>query len=996
MRYLTSYRALALIAYAVLAIGACDSDGELNPESFVSDLPDALRDPRDGAAGDGDGDAPSFDDPARAIEEADIVQVADGRLYALSRYGGLHVIDVSDPDALERLGSFTAAHDAEPFEMYLRDGIAFVMYTDWGQYERATADDEYVWTQTSKLLVLDVSAPEAITEVASFTVPGAVSDSRIVGDVLYVVGYRDGQCWGCEQARPLTSIIALDISDPSNVSQVDELQFEDDQGSWGGSRRSIHVTSERIYVSGVEYGTDGPVGSTIQVIDIATPSGELVEAASVEAEGQITSRWQMDEHDGVLRVLSQPPAWDLQAAPVLQTFRIVSSEQLEPLGRIELDLPRPEQLQTVRFDGERAYAITFERTDPLFTIDLSDPAAPVQRGTLEMPGFVYHMVPRGDRVIGLGFDQGNAAGSITVSLFDVSDLAQPAMLSRVNFGGGWATLPEDRDRIHKAFRVLDELGLILVPHSGWQETFCGRSTSGVQLVDYDSARDALTLRGAVPVAGEARRGLVVNERLLTLSDERVESYDISDRDAPELKATTSFTRNVSRMVPLASGAVARITEDFWNTRELMVDFVSPDQVASPESGAGALSLGEILKTNGDTCDAYVWLQDSFALGDRLAVLYRSERWGGGDDGGRAGLLLIDASDPEAPELLSTTDWRFDYGFWWFDGFYDYGVPAARSAIVHTSDAIAMLEASYSDGMTTRWLRVLDVRDASQPGITVVMLPTELGQGGLLVDGDTVVTSHYEDDEGGARFFIDRIDISDPSAPALLRPINVPGTVLHFDGAARRAITADLVRVEREQRSWEECSERFATFEYEYESSADESGWCTGYRQRLHLLRAEDGGAELLDSYAIDAKQALRSSAVGSDVLFASVGTGTYRGWLAVDCWGPCGYQASEPSTLVALSNITGNAFDSSTLEIDEGAWWGWWSPAPIHAIGSHALVIGQDDALIVDATDPLHLQAVRSEPLGGYVQHVATTESDALLSLGRYGARHIEVVEGPE
>ena len=72
-------------------------------------------------------------------------------------------------------------------------------------------------------------------------------------------------------------------------------------------------------------------------------------------------------------------------------------------------------------DGERAYAITFEQTDPLFTIDLSDPASPMQRGALEIPGFVYHMEPRGDRLIGLGFDQGNPDGAITVSLFDVSD-----------------------------------------------------------------------------------------------------------------------------------------------------------------------------------------------------------------------------------------------------------------------------------------------------------------------------------------------------------------------------------------------------------------------------------------------------------------------------------------------------------------------------------------------------------------------------------------------
>lgn len=129
-------------------------------------------------------------------------------------------------------------------------------------------------------------------------------------------------------------------------------------------------------------------------------------------------------------------------------------------------LPRPERLRSVRFDGDRAYAITFEQTDPLFTIDLGEPAAPVQARELEIPGWVFHMHPQGDRVLGLGFDDGNAAGSLTVSLFDVSDLESPGLLSRVNFGGDYGWLAEDQDRIHKAFNILDEENLILVPFSG--------------------------------------------------------------------------------------------------------------------------------------------------------------------------------------------------------------------------------------------------------------------------------------------------------------------------------------------------------------------------------------------------------------------------------------------------------------------------------------------------------------------------------------------------
>jgi hypothetical protein len=47
-----------------------------------------------------------------------------------------------------------------------------------------------------------------------------------------------------------------------------------------------------------------------------------------------------------------------------------------------------------RFDGPRAFVVTFERVDPLWTIDLSKPAEPRALGHLEIPGFVDHLEPR--------------------------------------------------------------------------------------------------------------------------------------------------------------------------------------------------------------------------------------------------------------------------------------------------------------------------------------------------------------------------------------------------------------------------------------------------------------------------------------------------------------------------------------------------------------------------------------------------------------------------
>src|SRR5690606_36364690 len=116
---------------------------------------------------------------------------------------------------------------------------------------------------------------------------------------------------------------------------------------------------------------------------------------------------------------------------------------------------------------------------------------PTQTGELEMPGWVFRMEPRGDRLAGFGFDDtrmGNAR--IAVSLFDVGDLRRPRMLERVRFGARGSTFVEDQDRIHKSVRLLDDRGLALVPFASRavrSSAQCRGARIGVQLIDI--ARD---------------------------------------------------------------------------------------------------------------------------------------------------------------------------------------------------------------------------------------------------------------------------------------------------------------------------------------------------------------------------------------------------------------------------------------------------------------------------------------------------------------------------
>ena len=115
-----------------------------------------------------------------------------------------------------------------------------------------------------------------------------------------------------------------------------------------------------------------------------------------------------------------------------------AGDQLVVVGKVG-GLGAGEQIYSVRFAGAVGYVATFRQTDPLYTLDLSDPAQPRVVGQLLLSGYSSYLYPvDATHLIGIGQDA-NALGQTTgtqISLFDVSDLAAPVRLAvyDVQFG----------------------------------------------------------------------------------------------------------------------------------------------------------------------------------------------------------------------------------------------------------------------------------------------------------------------------------------------------------------------------------------------------------------------------------------------------------------------------------------------------------------------------------------------------------------------------------
>ncbi len=191
--------------------------------------------------------------------------------------------------------------------------------------------------------------------------------------------------------------------------------------------------------------------------------GSASYVASGKVPGRMLNQFAMSEHEGHLRVAVTEEDWT-GATPSRSSVRVLRAEagELVEVGMVG-GLGVTEQIYAVRFLGPTAYVVTFRQVDPLYVVDLSDPTAPRAVGELKIPGYSAYLHPVGDGLLlGVGQDatlEGRTQGT-QLSLFDVSDPANPVQLSRLLIGGS-----SEAEWDHHAFLFWPEDGTIVIPTS---------------------------------------------------------------------------------------------------------------------------------------------------------------------------------------------------------------------------------------------------------------------------------------------------------------------------------------------------------------------------------------------------------------------------------------------------------------------------------------------------------------------------------------------------
>ena len=238
----------------------------------------------------------------------------------------------------------------------------------------------------------------------------------------------------------MTLLIAIDLQ-PANSEQPVVSQAVCYMEPTSG----IYVSENAIYLTQVDYSNSTPRTFIHKYAFSSDTTGESVEEISYAGSGVVdgtisgsSSDFRINEYADHLRLVTTRFTDDTSDLFDHNLFVLAQSDTAPELN-IVATLPseeRPaeigkpnEDLYGVRFLGDTLYLVTFERTDPLYVLDLSEATDPAIAGELTVPGFSDFLHPvSSELLLGLGQDENRA---VKLELFNVASIANPYSLGTV-------------------------------------------------------------------------------------------------------------------------------------------------------------------------------------------------------------------------------------------------------------------------------------------------------------------------------------------------------------------------------------------------------------------------------------------------------------------------------------------------------------------------------------------------------------------------------------
>ena len=396
------------------------------------------------------------------VDEGDIVKTDGTYLYILREYE-LIIMQVNGKEVTETSNTMIGAvvdneeqengailySEKMPMEMYICGDRAAVISSC--QSYSDMPDGSYDSQSYTCVDIYDITNREEPTLVSSLGQDGYTIASRMIGETLFLATsyypsepvegqpetfapciYRSG-----ERAPMECGSIAMMPNDDTMTFSVLASYSIPDAGvvstqSILGGGDTVYMNHDNLYLCRLVYSdtTQEPVNEDPYVVTAHTQSvdtvitryavseNKLSYAASGSVAGGLLNQFSLDEKDGKLRVVTTEDRTSYRVyvdeANSFENYKQDSSDRSNDLFVLDQDLKvvgsvtgiaDGEQIYSARFDGDFGYLCTYRTTDPIFAVDLSDPAAPKVIGEVKLSGYSdYLHVWSGDLLFGLGME----------------------------------------------------------------------------------------------------------------------------------------------------------------------------------------------------------------------------------------------------------------------------------------------------------------------------------------------------------------------------------------------------------------------------------------------------------------------------------------------------------------------------------------------------------------------------------------------------------------
>ena len=377
-----------------------------------------------------------------------------GSLIAARRIGNAVHTVVSDGDTA-----------APPYETYPAD------------LDTCGVDWKIAKAKFDKLKAQNEAKIRAQTALGSFpTLRDKGKETTMCGGGLLRTSLRDGQAF--------TTVVSFDLTDDTTAPTTATLESR--PGAVFASEKALYVSvihSKNAQPNWYTFYPSVDEVSEIHKFRIGASPRETKYVGSGVVPGHVLNQFAMDEWNGYLRIATtRGKVPDPQVSSSVSVLAEVANGNLARVGAVDKIAPG-EDIRAVRFDDDRGYVVTFKKTDPLFVVDLYQPAKPAILGELKIPGFSTY-IHRIDPVhlMSIGFDandHGNFAyfDGVILQMFDVSNATDPKLMFKEKIGTRGSSSQAATD--HLAFNYFDEQGLLAIPM-----TICeggGDGTNGTEL-----------------------------------------------------------------------------------------------------------------------------------------------------------------------------------------------------------------------------------------------------------------------------------------------------------------------------------------------------------------------------------------------------------------------------------------------------------------------------------------------------------------------------------